>query len=115
MQRRATFIAVALILITSLLTTILATAQNAPASTNSERKVTTRVAPDYPELARKMHLQGIVKVEAVVRTNGSVKSTRALGGNPVFVGAATDAVAKWKFDPGPNETTEVVQLTFVPK
>jgi len=35
-----------------------------------------------------------------------------LGGNPVLVDAAVEAVAKWKFDPGPSETTEVVQVTF---
>jgi TonB family protein len=84
--------------------------QTATAST--ERKVVTRVAPDYPELARRMHLQGIVKVEAVVRANGSVKSTRVLGGNPVLVDAAMNAVGKWKFEPAQNETTEIVQLTF---
>jgi TonB family protein len=59
-----------------------------------------------------MHIRGVVRLEAVVRTNGSVKSTRVLGGNPVLVDAAVEAVAKWKFDPGPSETTEVVQVTF---
>jgi len=53
-----------------------------------------------------------VRVEAVVRSNGTVKSTRVLGGNPVLGEAAEDAVAKWKFDPAPSETTEVVQLAF---
>lgn len=92
---------------------ILTIAQQTPSPpSNAERKVVTRVAPDYPELARRMHLQGIVKVEAVVRPNGSVKSTRALGGNPVLVDAALNAVGKWKFEPGQNETTQVVQLTF---
>jgi outer membrane biosynthesis protein TonB len=62
-----------------------------------------------------MHIQGIVKIEAVVRPNGSVKSTRVLGGNPVLVDAAADAVSKWKFETGQSETTEVVQLTFVPQ
>lgn len=94
-----------------------APAQNAPVSTPAgpQRKVTFRTAPKYPELAQKAHLQGIVKVEAVVRANGTVKSTRILGGNPVLVDSATDAVTKWKFEPGPNETTEVIQLTFVPQ
>jgi TonB family protein len=80
----------------------------------SERKVTFRTAPAYPELAKKVHLQGTVKVEAVVRANGSVKSTRIVGGNPVLVDAATDAVSKWKFEPSQNETTELIQLTFSP-
>jgi TonB family protein len=94
-------------------------AQNAPAPATtdheSERKVVVRTAPIYPELARKAHLQGIVKVEAVVRPNGTVKTTRVVGGNPVLVEAATDAVSRWKFEPGSNETTEVIELTFVPQ
>ncbi len=81
-------------------------------STGSDRKVVNRVAPTYPELAKKMHIQGTVKLEATVRANGSVKSTRVIGGNPVLVEAASDAVMKWKFSPGPNDTTEIVQLSF---
>lgn len=76
------------------------------------RKIVTRVAPAYPELAKKMHIQGTVRVEAVVRPNGTVKSTRILGGNPVLIESASDAVKKWKFEPGQSETTEVVQLAF---
>jgi TonB family protein len=94
------------------LTASLLTAQNPAASGNSERKVVTRVAPTYPELAKKMHIHGAVRVEAVVRPNGSVKSTRVLGGNPVLVQGALDAVAKWKFESAPAETTQVVQLMF---
>ena len=82
------------------------------ASTSSDRKVANRVTPVYPELAKKMHIHGIVRVEAIVRPNGSVKSTRVLGGNPVLVDAAADAVTKWKFETSQSETTEVVQLSF---
>ena len=59
-----------------------------------------------------MHIHGVVRVEAIVRPNGSVKSTRVLGGNPVLVDAAADAVAKWKFAASQGETTEIVQLVF---
>jgi TonB family protein len=93
------------------LTTSLAAAQSS-APPASERRIASRVAATYPELAKKMHIHGVVRVEAVVRPNGSVKSTRALGGNPVLVDAALDAVGKWKFESGQNETTEVVQLVF---
>ena len=88
----------------------MATAQSSAAS--SERKISSRVAPIYPELAKKMHIKGVVKVEAVVRPNGTVKTTRVLGGNPVLVDAALDAVGKWKFESAQSETTEVVQLSF---
>ena len=95
-----------------ILTGTLAGAQDNVASALSDRKVATRVAPVYPELAKKMHICGVVRVEAIVRSNGSVKSTRVLGGNPVLVEAAADAVAKWKFIASQGETTEVVQLVF---
>ena len=90
----------------------LAQAQNTTVSSGSERRVSARVAPAYPDLARKMHIHGMVRIEAIVRPNGTVKSTRVLGGNPVLVEAAQDAVRKWKFEPAPNETTEIVQLAF---
>jgi len=89
-----------------------AQAQNTTVSSGSDRKVAARVAPAYPELAKKMHIHGVVRIEAIVRPNGSVKSTRVLGGNPVLVEAAQDAVGKWKFEPAQGETTEVVQLAF---
>lgn len=107
MPRLARFVAIILIALPGLMT-----AQETAQRGNSERKVLTRLAPDYPQLARQMHIEGVVKVEAVVRPNGSVKSTRVVGGNPVLVDAAVKAVVKWKFEPNQNETTEVVQLTF---
>jgi TonB family protein len=91
-------------------------AQSGPATATTagttDRKISQRVAPGYPELAKKMHIHGMVRVEAVVRPNGTVKSTRILGGNPVLIEAAQDAVTKWKFEPAQAETTEVVQLSF---
>ncbi len=89
-----------------------ASGQTANVASNPDRKVASRVAPVYPELAKKMHIHGAVRVEAIVRPNGSVKSTRVLGGNPVLVDSAQDAVSKWKFEPAQAETTEVVQLAF---
>lgn len=90
----------------------LASAQNTTVSSSSDRKIASRTAPVYPDLAKKMHIHGVVRVEATVRPNGSVKSTRVLGGNPVLIEAAQDAVTKWKFEPSQGETTEVVQLSF---
>ena len=94
------------------LTVSVVTGQTASESAHPERKVASRVTHVYPELAKKMHIRGTVKVEAVVRPNGQVKSTRLLGGNPVLVTAALDAVSKWKFETAQSETIEVVQLTF---
>jgi TonB family protein len=90
----------------------------APADTEragSERKIILRTEPSYPELAKMAHLRGVVKVEAIVRPNGTIKSTRVVGGNPVLVDAATEAVTKWKFEPATSETTQLVEVTFVPR
>src|SRR5579864_2961256 len=106
MQRRALILFVVL----TALTSMQASAQTS--APTSDRKVASRVTAVYPELAKKMHIHGAVRVEAIVRPNGTVKSTRVLGGNPVLVDAAQDAVTHWKFEPAQAETTEVVQLVF---
>jgi TonB family protein len=108
MRKTVLFLAV----IVTIAVTTVAGAQSATATTNSDRKVASRVSPVYPELAKKMHIHGVVKVEVIVRPNGSVKSTRVLGGNPVLVDAAQDAVGRWKFETAAGETTEVVQVSF---
>jgi TonB family protein len=106
MRRCVALFAVAVISLTTLLA-----AQGAPTSAKG-RKVTTRSAPSYPEIAKRMHIQGIVKIEATVRPNGTVKSTRVIGGSPVLVGAAVEAVTRWKFEPAQGESLEVVQVAF---
>ena len=78
------------------------------------RKAKTKVAPVYPELARRMSISGVVKVQVVVAPNGTVKSTKVVGGHPLLVNAATDAVKKWKFEPAADETTGIVEFKFDP-
>ena len=77
-----------------------------------ERKIVKKIDPVYPDIARRMHVGGTVKLEVVVGGNGAVKSARALGGNPVLIESATDAVRKWKFETTSAPTTEVLQLIF---
>jgi TonB family protein len=78
------------------------------------RKIIRQVAASYPELASKMRMTGTVRLEAVVGTNGKVKTTQVLGGSPLLVQAAVDAVEKWQWSPAPQETKELVQLDFHP-
>lgn len=81
---------------------------------DNSRKVVNKVVPVYPDLARRMQLRGTVKVEAVIAPNGSVKSTRVIGGNPVLAIAAEDAVRRWKYVPAATESTTLVELRFSP-
>lgn len=78
----------------------------------SKRKVKSKVAPIYPELARRMNVAGKVKIEVVISPEGRVKTTRVVGGHPLLVQACQDAVKEWKFSPAPEETTQIVEFEF---
>jgi TonB family protein len=79
-----------------------------------ERKVRVRVSPVYPDIARKMRLNGVVRVQVVISPNGNVKETKVIGGHPILVTAAVDAVKKWKFDSASAETTGTLEIKFDP-
>jgi TonB family protein len=61
-----------------------------------------------------MNISGTVRLVVVVSASGTVKSTQALGGHPLLVSAAEDAVKKWKFEAAPQENSGVVEFTFKP-
>jgi TonB family protein len=77
-----------------------------------KRKIKSKVAPSYPELARRMSVAGRVKIEVVINPDGRVKSTRVVGGHPLLVQACQDAVREWKFLPASEETTQIVEFEF---
>ena len=77
-----------------------------------KRKIKTKVAPTIPELARRMNITGKVKIEVVIAPDGHVKSSHAMGGHPVLVQSCLDAIKEWKFEPAPEETTQIVEFDF---
>ena len=86
-------------------------AQSATTS-DTGRKIKSKVAPVYPELARRMSVSGKVKLEVVITPDGRVKSTRVVGGHPILVQACQDAIKDWKFAPAPEESTQVIEFDF---
>ena len=76
------------------------------------RKVTARTAPSYPELAKRMHLSGKVRLEVVIGPEGSVKSAKLVGGSPVFEKSAIEAVKQWRFEAADKQTKAVILLEF---
>jgi TonB family protein len=79
------------------------------------RKAKNRVAPIYPDVARRMNIVGTVRLAVVVAANGTVKSSKAIGGHPLLVNAAMDAMKRWKFEPAPTESSGVVEFKFQPQ
>ena len=82
------------------------------ASAQDQRKVTSKPAPVYPEIARHMSLAGTVKLTILIGADGKVKNVDVIGGHPILVNAAVDAVKKWKYEPAPSETVAIVQFDF---
>lgn len=82
-------------------------------------KLTNRVEPIYPEIAKKARVQGIVILKIVVDENGNVASVNVHSGHPMLAPAAIEAVKKWRYTPTelngikvPVEGTVVVNFTL---
>lgn len=95
--------AIALLLMAAVLTT--------SAFAQGGRTLKTKVSPSYPELAKKMNVNGAVKVEVIVAANGSVKTAKAVGGHPLLIDAAVNAAKQFKYEAG-EETKELVIFKF---
>lgn len=69
------------------------------------------VQPLVSELARK-NLTRAVKIEVTIAPVGTVKRTHVVGGHHVLASSAESAAQKSTFQPGPRETTEVIEFKF---
>jgi len=61
--------------------------------------LTNSPTPSYPALAQRAGLQGIVKLQVRVRTDGSVEVLKLLQGEPALADAAIAAVKQWRAKP----------------
>ena len=76
------------------------------------RKTTRKVSPVYPQTARPMHLEGTVRLAALVAAVGRVTGTESLGGRPILLAAAPDAVMMWKFQAAERASGEELSFAF---
>jgi TonB family protein len=88
-----------------------AISQTAQTQTNT-RKLKVSVPPEYPELARKMNIQGVARVLLTVASDGRVVGVKELGGNPVLVASLVQAVHKWKYESADRESEVEVRFEF---
>jgi len=80
----------------------------------AERKLITRVEPEYPEILRTNHIGGVVRLGVTVGKNGTVESIQILGGDPALAELAKTAVKSWVYAPGSRSVVEVT-LAFDPR
>jgi TonB family protein len=79
-----------------------------------ERKLLTRVDPDYPVTLREHQIGGLVRLRVTIAASGSVEDVQVLGGNPILGEAAAIAVRKWSWAPGHASTSQEVVVPFDP-
>lgn len=83
-----------------------------PARAGDERAVKSRVAPVYPEIAKRMKICGTVRILATVDAQGKVTDVKAVNGNHMLAVAAEDAVRQWRFESASAETSVNVEVNF---
>lgn len=114
MSRRIMAALAALMIVVGIMGPVRAQAQQIQSS-EIVRRAKAKVQPSYPELARKMNITGVVKIEVVVTPNGQVKDARVVGGHPLLANAALDAAKRWRFEPAPEESSGVIEFKFEPQ
>lgn len=77
-----------------------------------KREIKRRVAPLYPELAKRMGVSGVVKLELTVGPEGHVQEVKVISGHPLLREAAVASAKNWVFVEAPEKTTEDVEVNF---
>ncbi len=58
----------------------------------------SRAEPDFPESARRAHMEGVVILEAIISADGAVENIRIVhSANPLLDAAAEKAVRQWRY------------------
>ena len=71
--------------------------------------------PDYPQLAKRAGLQGVVRLQVRLKADGSLSVEKVLEGEPALVEAATAAIQHWKATPeqfGGKKVDVISTVTF---
>ena len=56
-------------------------------------------SPVYPQFAVTQQIEGQVKLQVTITAQGTVENIRRVGGPPLLVGAAINAVKRWRYEP----------------
>ena len=78
------------------------------------RKALSNPVPTYPEVAKRLRLTGVVKVQVVIGADGRIKETNIIGGHPILVNAVEETLKNWKYAPASGETTTQLEFNFHP-
>jgi len=79
--------------------------------------VVERVQPRYSALASARHLQGTVRIRAVIGTDGFPRGLARVSGDPTLAQIAMDAISLWRYQPAtvdgePVESEAIIPIDF---
>ena len=83
-----------------------------PVLSQTSRKAIANPQPEFPEIAKRMHLSGVVKVTILVGTDGQIKNMEFQGGHPLLIDSVQTALKKWKYAPANSETEFNLEFKF---
>ena len=78
-----------------------------------QAKLISQAAPVYPPLARQGGIQGTVRLQAIIGTDGSLIQIEVMTGHPLLIQAALDAVRQWRYEPTLLEGKPVEVVTTI--
>jgi len=64
-----------------------------------EAKLSKKVVPTYPPLARSARISGVVRFNAIIGVDGHIQNLQLVTGHPLLVPAAQAAVSQWVYQP----------------
>jgi TonB family protein len=68
-------------------------------SNNQATRLVNQVPPVYPQQAKDAKIEGVVSFQATIDKQGHVANLMVLGGHPLLVPAALEAVKQWIYQP----------------
>jgi len=76
-----------------------------------------RVEPVYPRPAAIIRLHGVVRLHAIIATDGTIQSLNVIDGPPLLAEAAREAVRQWRYRPyilngRPVEVETMITVNF---
>ncbi len=71
-----------------------------------------KVEPLYPPLALQARIQGVVKLQGRIGTDGAIKNLQVVSGHPLLVPAALEAVKQWTYAPQASEQLWAIEAQF---
>ena len=80
-------------------------------------KLLAQPKPVYPALAKAARVSGTVRLQAIIGRDGTIRNLQLIGGPPLLVAAALEAVSRWTYQPTllngePVEVFTEIQVNF---